>query len=124
MVRTCCGCGHPADKDQLVRLVIGADGQLLLDLEQRIPGRGAYLHPLIDCWRSKRMGGLLARSLRSKALLGGKPEQLQEKLRAALAVAMQGESIGVVRGGSSNAVREKLLSLWNNLAGSGQTEQV
>lgn len=64
-MRTCLGCRSKRPKDQLVRLVIGAHGELELDEAQRLPGRGAYVCPLADCLEKAAKGRRLAKALRS-----------------------------------------------------------
>ena len=115
MVRTCCGCGQQARKDEMVRLILNTEGQLMLDLQNNAAGRGAYLHPEAVCWQAKRVGGLLARSLRCKALQGQKPEQLKDQLEQALRVAMAGP-VGSAAGGGEETVRVKLLELGRKLS--------
>jgi len=41
--RTCLGCREVKDQDQLVRVVRSPEGDVLVDLKGRLPGRGAYL---------------------------------------------------------------------------------
>ena len=41
--RTCLGCQQVYPKDQLIRLVCSAAGQVLLDIHGKLPGRGTYL---------------------------------------------------------------------------------
>ncbi len=41
--RTCLGCRQVKDQNQLIRVVRSPDGELLTDLRERLPGRGAYL---------------------------------------------------------------------------------
>jgi len=41
--RTCVGCQQVGPKEQLMRLVCGPSGQVLLDIHGKLPGRGAYL---------------------------------------------------------------------------------
>lgn len=56
VVRTCVGCGG-RDEKRLMRRIVRTGGRLELDLAQRRPGRGAYLHPAsacIDAWRRRR----------------------------------------------------------------------
>jgi len=43
-VRTCLGCRQRAAKSDLLRLA-WAQGRVVVDLDQVLPGRGAYLHP-------------------------------------------------------------------------------
>jgi uncharacterized protein len=83
-IRTCVGCGARAPKDALTRFVATADG-LALDLEGRVPGRGAYLHSALACRAAfvRRRGPV--RSLRQT------PERAErERLAAALAEASAG----------------------------------
>lgn len=37
------GCRQTADKASLIRVAI-LDGEFIMDADQRLPGRGAYLH--------------------------------------------------------------------------------
>ncbi len=54
--RTCIGCRAKVAKAELTRVVF--DGQVVrVDADQRLPGRGAYLHP-----------GCLSRALRTRAV--------------------------------------------------------
>ena len=63
-VRTCVGCGTRAARAALIRFV-GSDGRLVLDVEARAPGRGAWLHRRPECWSAfeRRRGPV--RALRS-----------------------------------------------------------
>ena len=47
-VRTCVGCRERAAKSILLRLVATGD-DVIPDPQARRPGRGAYLHPSLDC---------------------------------------------------------------------------
>lgn len=49
--RSCVGCGErvePARRRELIRLVV-VDGDVLVDLAGKAPGRGAWIHPLPRC---------------------------------------------------------------------------
>lgn len=48
--RTCLGCGDKDDQINLIRITIGADGELISD--PRGYGRGGYLHHRHDCWQA------------------------------------------------------------------------
>ena len=51
-VRTCVGCRQRGAKSDLVRIVAQSDDRgsvLALDPEGRLPGRGAHLHPSVEC---------------------------------------------------------------------------
>jgi len=41
--RTCLACGRKAAKAELLRIARRADGDVAVDLLQRLPGRGAYV---------------------------------------------------------------------------------
>ena len=47
--RSCIGCRQVKDQDDLIRLVRAPDGEVLVDLKGRLPGRGAYLCNSRDC---------------------------------------------------------------------------
>lgn len=47
-VRTCVGCRDRGGRSDLVRVVV-VEGVLVPDPRARIPGRGAWLHPDLDC---------------------------------------------------------------------------
>ena len=48
-IRKCVGCGARRDKIELLRIV-NNKGEILVDPGGRIPGRGAYLCPNMDCF--------------------------------------------------------------------------
>ena len=47
-VRTCLGCRGKAIAGELLRVAV-VDGELVLDSRRRFGGRGAWLHPDLDC---------------------------------------------------------------------------
>lgn len=51
--RTCCICRSKGDKRTLIRLV-AQEGVLVVDDQQRLPGRGGYVHGNVECL--SRMG--------------------------------------------------------------------
>ena len=61
--RTCVACRKPATKQELVRVVRGADGGVALDRTGRAPGRGAYVHPDRACLEAARKRHALERAL-------------------------------------------------------------
>lgn len=51
-LRTCVGCRRREDQELLVRLVLDPDTEtrsVTPDPRRRLPGRGAWLHPQVDC---------------------------------------------------------------------------
>jgi predicted RNA-binding protein YlxR (DUF448 family) len=63
VIRTCVGCGTRAAKSDLLR-VVAVDGQIVADPTARRPGRGAYLHPSLDCVERARRRRAIPRALR------------------------------------------------------------
>jgi len=62
--RTCVGCRRARGRPELVRLALGSGGQVILDLRDQLPGRGAYLcADGIDCLTQARRRRALTRSL-------------------------------------------------------------
>ena len=48
-IRTCIACRKRESKSSLLRAV-AHNGRVLLDVEQNLPGRGAYMHGRIGCF--------------------------------------------------------------------------
>jgi len=63
--RICIACREAAGKRGLIRIVRTADG-VVVDLGGKLPGRGAYLHSRIDCWRIALETNLIGRALRTR----------------------------------------------------------
>ena len=62
-VRTCVGCRARALAGELLRVAV-VDGELVLDLRRRIGGRGAWIHPDLDCLTKAERRRAFARALR------------------------------------------------------------
>jgi uncharacterized protein len=62
-VRTCVGCKERAAKSSLLRLVAAGDG-IVPDPQARQPGRGAYLHPCLECFELAQRRRAFSRALR------------------------------------------------------------
>jgi len=48
-IRTCLACGRKTAKSNLLRICRDQDGQINIDPEQKLPGRGAYVCPTRAC---------------------------------------------------------------------------
>jgi len=80
--RRCVATGRVADKATLLRFVVTPAGQLVPDLQQRLPGRGLYLTPdraAVDAAVKKRV---FARAARRPVEV---PDQLADRLEALIA---------------------------------------
>ena len=58
MPRTCVGCRASGEPQDLVRLVVGPDGDVVPDLGGGAFGRGAWVHPRSSCVQGAVRGGL------------------------------------------------------------------
>ena len=76
--RTCVGCRQAHPKGQLIRLVRHPTGQLLLDRQGKLPGRGAYLCPQRSCAEQALKGAHLREALRHDV----SPWPIDELMRA------------------------------------------
>ncbi|GAA3626171.1 YlxR family protein [Microlunatus ginsengisoli] len=63
-VRTCTGCRKRGDKHELLR-VVARDGAVEPDPRQVLPGRGAYLHPAVECLDKALRRRAIGRALRT-----------------------------------------------------------
>ena len=63
--RMCIACRASDGKRDLIRLVRTADG-VHLDVSGKISGRGAYVHPQVNCWEEALSGSLIQKALRTK----------------------------------------------------------
>jgi uncharacterized protein len=64
-IRTCIGCRGREEKVRLIRIV-PSNGAVAVDVRQREPGRGAYLHPRPECLEQALKRRSLVRALRSE----------------------------------------------------------
>lgn len=82
-VRTCIACRQTGSPLELVRMVIGTEGQVAFDLAGGAIGRGAWVHPTEPCLRKARKS--TARSLtRNSAGEPMSPELSDSLARAAV----------------------------------------
>ncbi|HEV7906882.1 MAG TPA: YlxR family protein [Pseudonocardiaceae bacterium] len=67
-VRTCVGCRTRTLPSELLRVVV-VDGTVVPDTCRRLPGRGAWLHPDLDCLRDAERRRAFPRALRVQGTL-------------------------------------------------------
>ena len=87
MQRTCVGCRCVAEPAELVRLVAGPEGEVVVDLAGGSFGRGAWLHPRPECMQKAAPAGL-SRAFRMPVRLS--PAELCERFCVAAARRAQG----------------------------------
>ena len=62
--RTCIGCRTVQEKRSLIRIVRTSEG-VVIDLQGKQAGRGAYLHDQRECWQ-RGLDEQLARALKTE----------------------------------------------------------
>ncbi|MCU1558079.1 MAG: hypothetical protein JWN09_2074 [Microbacteriaceae bacterium] len=71
-VRTCLGCRQRADRSSLLRIVV-RNGEVVADHSATLPGRGAWVHPTLECIETSIKRKAFGRALRvDDALDAGK----------------------------------------------------
>lgn len=73
--RQCMGCRERKAKRDLIRVVRGTDGVVMLDFSGKVNGRGAYICPHPECLQKVRKSKALDRSLETEI-----PEQVYARL--------------------------------------------
>lgn len=63
-IRTCISCGERRSKEELIRLVLDADGYVTVDTDGCLEGRGAYVCTRGECWYRLEQKGRLNRAFR------------------------------------------------------------
>ena len=64
--RQCVGCREMKDKKTLIRVVKSPEGVISLDEKGRMPGRGAYVCPDVECLRRARKSRALERAFETQ----------------------------------------------------------
>ena len=64
--RSCSVCKVKSDKNDLIRLVKSPDGKIFIDSSKKLPGRGAYICPDLECLERAKKTGILANVLKAE----------------------------------------------------------
>ena len=83
--RQCMGCRERKAKRELIRVVRGTDGTVMLDFSGKVNGRGAYICPSMECLKKARKTKALDRSLEVTI-----PEEVYDRLTKELEVSGHG----------------------------------
>ncbi|HEY0260249.1 MAG TPA: YlxR family protein [Lacisediminihabitans sp.] len=67
-VRTCLGCRRRAGQSSLLR-VVARDGRVIADPSASLPGRGAWVHPTLECVETSIKRKAFGRALRVAGVL-------------------------------------------------------
>lgn len=61
--RSCAVCKVKSSKNDLIRLVKSPDGKIFIDAAKKLPGRGVYICPDLECLERAKKSGVLSHSL-------------------------------------------------------------
>ena len=64
--RSCAVCRVKSGKENLIRLVKSPDGKVFIDTEKKLPGRGVYICPDLECLERAKKSGIIAHSLKTE----------------------------------------------------------
>ena len=64
--RSCVVCRVKNNKENLIRLVKSPDGKVFLDTAKKLPGRGVYICPDLDCLERAKKSGIISHSLKAE----------------------------------------------------------
>ena len=70
-IRTCISCKATRNKKELIRLILNAQGQVIIDDMGNGQGRGAYVCPGKSCLSALEKRGLLSRAFRKNVVMAG-----------------------------------------------------
>ncbi|KAB1643600.1 YlxR family protein [Gulosibacter chungangensis] len=85
-VRTCISCRSQAPRSELTRIVV-SEGRLLVDREACQSGRGAWLHPKLECVHNALERRAFRRALRIRDVDDTEVRKYAEQLAEATASA-------------------------------------
>jgi predicted RNA-binding protein YlxR (DUF448 family) len=89
--RTCLGCHQIRPKSHLIRLVCGANSQVMVDRQGKLPGRGGYVCAQRSCVEAAVKGARLREALRHEV----HPGPVDELVRM-MASALEGQLVGSI----------------------------
>lgn len=130
--RTCIACRKKGPPEKLFRMVAGPGGEVYVELDSRLPGRGAYCCFNAGCLDSALEAGKLGRALRSElkpphgaSLSAALLEHLGRRLEGILGAAWRKRVVSAGRDAALRACRHKArgrLFLASDLSESSRSE--
>lgn len=81
-MRQCVGCREMKAKRELIRVVKSQEGAISLDFKGKLPGRGAYVCPRMECLAKARKSRALERAF-SVQIPAEVYEALEEQMKEA-----------------------------------------
>jgi uncharacterized protein len=75
-IRTCLSCRRKGSKKSMIRMTLGDDGKILVDVRYTAPGRGAYVCRKRECLDALARGGMFGRAFRRKGVVQTGPKDL------------------------------------------------
>lgn len=85
--RSCLACRKTTDRDYLIRFVLSPDGEVMVDLDAKLPGRGAYTCNKMSCISDSIQKRQFSRAFKSEIktpspeiLIKNIKERLQSKI--------------------------------------------
>lgn len=116
-VRTCVGCRGKHSPERMIRIVRSPEGRALLDLDARLPGRGAWVCPDEACLKRLKASSL-SHVLKADTDLPDLPElrsdlneKLERKGRALLSIGMKAGQVAPGAQAASEALRRSRVEL-------------
>jgi predicted RNA-binding protein YlxR (DUF448 family) len=110
VTRTCLGCRSKKEQKEMIRIVMGLDGEAVFDIDGRLPGRGAYVCPLPSCLR-KLTSSSLSHFLKGRvsipefdSLRSRLADAYEGKVRSILSIGLKAGQVGI----GSRAVEDAL----------------
>ncbi len=65
LTRTCIGCRSKKQKENLIRIVKNKENKIIVDLQQNLEGRGAYICKNITCFEKMQKRNILKHALKT-----------------------------------------------------------
>lgn len=111
-LRSCLGCRQSSGKDSLIRFVLSPQGEVVPDIESKLPGRGAYTCVSSQCLRSALKQRQFSRAFK-REVVTATPDEIIEQIESVMRsrilgyIGLANRAGKVVSGGSmvSDAIR-------------------